>query len=209
MGTSHAAQHLAAAAEVKGFTLVEPAIADLVFVSEDTPTAPDGTRDMAPIRALAAAAFATGKPVVITSQCEPGFSRGVGADFHQAETLRIKDAVHRSMWPEMLIVGSDSPTDPLPPAYEAYLKAFRCPVLRMTFEEAEFAKIAINMTLAAQVENTNRLASAAAKLGARWERIVEVLQHDSRIGPNSYLTPGRWQDSPHLVRDWRTLQKLS
>lgn len=214
LGTSHAAVHLAAAARAKGFELVQPELAEVLFVSEDTPTSPDGERDLQEIAALLATAVkrrATRATLVLTSAVPPGFCRKWAVGFelwHQAETLRMRDAGERALHPEMLIVGSDTGTEPVPTAYEAYLNAFRCPVLRMTFEEAEFAKVAINMTLAAQVENTNRLAAAAAKAGANWARVAAALRLDSRIGPKSYLTPGRWQDSRHLLRDWRTLGEI-
>lgn len=210
LGTSHAAVHLRYAAAVKGFEITGPSAAELVFVSEDSPTDATGRRHMAPIVDLVRQAEALGVPIVLTSQCEPGFTRrfGIARLYHQAETLRIRDAVARALAPEMLIVGCREPAAALPPCYRAYLAAFGCPVLTMTWEEAEFAKIAINVTLAAQVENTNRLAAAAVKVGARWPAIAEVLRHDSRIGPRSYLEPGRWQDSLHLLRDHVTLESL-
>jgi UDPglucose 6-dehydrogenase len=215
LGTSHAAQHLSLAAKEKGFKLVEPKDADLVFVSEDTPTDAEGHRDLGVIKGLVAEAFrmtVDATPIVLTSAVPPGFTRALGLPlWHQAETLRIKDAVERARKPEMLIVGEKEPGKGfanLPAPYVRYLLSFKCPVLRMTWEEAEFAKIAINMTLASQVENTNRLSKAAEKVGARWDVIAEVLKNDSRIGPKSYLQPGDWRESPHLLRDWKTLEAI-
>lgn len=212
LGTSHAAQHLSAAAKEKGFTLVPQEDAELVFVSEDTPTDANGYRDLKVIRGLVDQARQTTVPIVLTSAVPPGFTRSLGLEiWHQAETLRIKDAEERARKPEMIIVGEKNPGQgfrDLPPSYVRYLLAFKCPVLRMTWEEAEFSKIAINMTLAAQVDNTNRLAKAAEKVGARWHVIAYLLSLDSRIGKKAYLTPGRWQDSPHLLRDWVTLKAL-
>lgn len=207
LGTSHAAQHLSAAAAAKGFELVEPEAASIVFVSEDTPTDHEGNRDMRSIHDLAMKAASVGVPVVVTSQCEPGFTRSLGISpvFHQAETLRIKDAAFRAAHPEMFIVGCEQPDALLPHVYHAYMFAFGCPILKMTLEEAEFAKIAINMTLAAQVDNTNRLAKAAAKKGVRWNVIADVLRRDSRVGPYAYLQSGNWRESPHLLRDEVTL----
>ena len=144
-------------------------------------------------------------PIVLTSQVPPGFTRSIGIQWHQAETLRIKDAFERAFYPEMFIVGGDGE---IPAAYREYLEAFNCPILRMSLEEAEFSKIAINTFLAAQVDTTNRLAKAAEKVGAKWERIAEVLRHDGRIGRHAYLEPGRWEDSPHLLRDAATLREL-
>lgn len=208
-GASHAARHLKAAALEKGFEVCVPHQADLLFVSEDTPTDETGKRDLSLIRRLVQAAALFSAPLVVTSQVEPGFTRSLGLPcYHQAETLRILDAAERARNPEMLIVGAQNPAAPLPAAYAEYLRAFACPILLMSWEEAEFAKVAINATLAAQVENTNRLAAAAERVGARWEAIAEVLRHDRRIGPHAYLAPGRWQDSAHLVRDARTLRAI-
>jgi UDPglucose 6-dehydrogenase len=97
---------------------------------------------------------------------------------------------------------------PLPTVYASYLASFGCPILRVTWEEAELSKIAVNTFLASQVETTNRLAAAAKKVGARWERVAEALRLDARIGPKAYLNPGRWQDSRHLLRDSITLREI-
>jgi UDPglucose 6-dehydrogenase len=126
-----------------------------------------------------------------------------------AETLRIKDALERAMRPEQFIFGVDDLNCSLPLVVLYYAWAHAdVEVLLMTWEEAEFAKIAINMTLAAQVENTNRLAAAAEKIGADWKRVSAALKCDRRIGPHSYLEPGRWQDSSHLYRDYVTLEGI-
>lgn len=207
LGDSHAVYMLDGAARKKGVDVTRDLeIASVIFVSQDTPTDKQGNRQLEPIRALCSRAIATRKPVVLTSQVPPGFTRSMGIPFHQAETLRIKDAVERAISPEMFIVGSDG--GPLPFAYQKYLEAFDCPVLRMSLEEAEFSKIAINTFLASQVDTTNRLAEAAKKVGADWSVIANVLKHDKRIGPHAYLEPGRWQGSPHLLRDAVTLESL-
>lgn len=212
VGTSHAAQHLSRAAELKGFALAAIGEADVVFVSEDTPTWVNGERDLDTIRGLvdfARRAKPAHAPLVLTSAVPPGFCRSLGlALWHQAETLRMRDAAERAANPEMLIVGCREPAALLPAGYAAYLQAFDCPILTMTWEEAEFAKVAINCFLAAQVDTTNRLAAAARQVGAAWAPIAEVLSHDARIGPRAYLTPGRWQESRHLLRDMGTLHDI-
>ncbi len=210
IGDSHAPQHLAKAAADKGFDIVPLGGApDLVFVSEDTPTDAEGGRDLDHIRRhIDIAAFGS-VPVVLTSQVPPGFTRSLGYNiWHQAETLRIIDAGERAAHPEMIIVGYRDHTTPMPAAYANYCAAFGCPVLRVTWEEAELSKIAINTFLVAQVETTNALAKAAEVCGANWERVAEVLKHDTRIGPHAYLRPGDWTQSPHLLRDAVTLEAL-
>ena len=210
LGTSHAAQHLSKAAQDKGFTLCSILRdADLVFVSEDTPTDENGVRRLPVIRALIDIATRHTAPIVLTSAVPPGFCREVGIPlWHQAEILRIKDAEFRARHPEQMIVGSATGREPIPDSYARYLAVWKCPVLRMTWEEAEFAKLAINSYLAAQVDRTNRLFKAAAKVGADWNVVRQVLVNDRRIGQHAYLEPGRWQDSPHLLRDDVTLREI-
>ena len=147
------------------------------------------------------------KQMVLTSQVPPGFTRSLGIKniYHQAETLRIKDAEYRAEHPDYIAVGGP---EGINRHYAEYLLSFKCPVIRMTWEEAEFSKIAVNMMLAAQVERTNMLAEAAAKVGANWEKVCQALRADKRIGPEAYLTPGRWEESSHLLRDWVTLEQI-
>lgn len=208
MGESFAAKHLKDAAYERGLSITDSIQeADLIFVSQDTPTDVNGVRDLDSIRMLVDVAKTTGKPIVLTSQVPPGFTRSlqIPTIVHQAETLRIKDAWERALYPEQIIVGTETP---LSPYYAEYLLAFQCPMVKVSWEEAEFAKIAINMTLASQVENTNRLALAAEKVGAKWENIVRALRLDQRIGEKSYLSPGLWKESIHLLRDYVTLQEI-
>ena len=151
-------------------------------------------------------------PIVISSQVYPGYCRLFEHEpgiFHMAETLRMKDAMRRAKHPEQFIIGVPDPNEyVLPVEFMHYLYAHGGDVHVMSYEEAEYAKIAINMMLAAQVDATNRLAAGAAKVGAKWERVARALQCDSRIGPHAYLTPGRWQDSRHLLRDHVTLEAI-
>ena len=190
----------------------DPESADVIFISEDTPTDEKGVRDLAPILALIDKAKTTGAVLVLTSQVPPGFTRSLNLNiYHQAETLRIKDAIHRALYPDYIVIGCTAHISYslLPEAYRKYLDVFKCPKFTVTYEDAEFSKIAVNMTLASQVENTNRLSEAAKKCGASWWHVAEVLKKDKRIGPDSYLTPGRWQDSTHLMRDFVTLEEIS
>ena len=208
LGSSHAANHLRRAALKLGLPLTnEPASAGVVFISQDTPTDDGGNRDLEPIRQMVTRASYTDAQIVLTSQVPPGFTRslGVGNIFHQAETLRILDAEERALHPEYIAVGGPYA---ICTAYADYLLAFQCPILRMTWEEAEFSKIAVNMALASQVDYANRLSAAAQKVGVKWENVTKALKLDSRIGQKAYLTPGRWQDSKHLLRDAMTLKEI-
>ena len=211
MGDSFAANHLRQAAQDKGLTLARtPEEAQLVFISQDAGISEDGTRDLTQIRKDIETSRYFNAVRVLTSQVPPGFTRELNLDiYHQAETLRIKDARERAAKPEYICVGCPDPRETLPQVYLTYLRAFNCPIIQCTYEEAEFSKIAVNMTLASQVENANRLSEAAKKIpGVKWGVIAQILYHDRRIGPYSYLKPGNWRDSPHLLRDWVTLQEI-
>ena len=208
LGTSHAAQHLKDAAIKRGNKVCEkPENASVIFISDDTPTDESGKRDLRPIRELVAKAASYSAQMVLTSQVPPGFTRSLGLAniYHQAETLRIKDAEERAFKPDYIAVGGPQGVSR---EYAEYLISFHCPVLRMTWEEAEFSKIAVNMMLAAQVDYSNMMSKYAHHFGANWEVVCKSLRLDKRIGPNAYLTPGRWQDSLHLLRDFNTLQQV-
>lgn len=211
LGRSFAALHLKMAAQFNGFEVCDDKDrADLIFVSEDVDTNPGGHRVLDKINELVAIADDAGSystPLVITSQVPPGYTRKMGRKnvIYQAESLRISDAVHRALHPEQIVCGKDETYAPSL-LYVQYLASFDCPVHWMTWEGAEFSKIAINMMLASQVDTTNRLAAAAEKCGAKWDDVKKALELDSRIG--KYLTPGRWQDSIHLLRDYVTLKEI-
>lgn len=211
LGTSYAVVTLKEAARRRGLKLTDNINeANLIFVSQDTPTDAEGHRDLGSIVDLLDQC-PINIPVVLTSQVTPGFTRSYAVSkgryliYHQAETLRIEDGIQRAMYPEMFIVGGG----PLVREYLDYLKAFDCPILEMSLEDAEFCKIAINQTLISQVENANFLSSMAAKCGADWGKVSQALRYDSRIGKYSYLTPGEWKNSKHLLRDYVTLQEMS
>lgn len=209
LGKSYAALTLKEGARRRGLKIMEDVNrASLIFVSEDTPTDENGVRDLAPIKAMIESCDTIPVPLVLTSQVPPGFSRKMGVSYHQAETLRIEDGLQRAMYPEMFIVGT-SGDEWLHPEYLEYLHAFECPIIKMTFEEAEFCKMAINHTLISQVNNTNYLSGIAEKWSLDWGKISKALRHDSRIGKYSYLTPGDWTKSKHLFRDFVTLNELA
>ena len=211
LGHTHLTFCVAVAAARRGFIPVpkeEIDSADMIFVAWDIDTLPDGTR----IHSLELGRTVNEleyklKPIVLMTQVEPGFCRErYGHLYYQPEILRIKDGTARAYAPDCIVVGSATPNDGLPDVYEEYLKAFKCPIFTTNYETAEFSKVAINMYLASQVDTTNRLAKAAALAGADWDALRQALSQDKRIG--DYTTPGRWEDSIHLLRDYVTLRRI-
>ncbi len=192
-----------------GFQMVDTLKdAELVFFSWDTAIDPKGNREQENLRGAIKDSFERiSVPLILTSQVTPGFTRSLGIPiYNMAETLRIKDAEERALNPDYFVFGC---RDGLcHPKLTEFVKAFGCPFFVVSYEEAEFSKIAVNMTLASQVDNANRLSKAAEAVGADWEKIAYILGKDKRIGPESYRKPGRWQDSQHLLRDAYTLKEI-
>ena len=205
LGDSHAANTLREAARQRGVPIGLVGESDLIFVSQDTPTDETGKRDLEPIIKLVRFAESFGKPIVLTSAVPVGFTRSLGIKhiWHMAETLRIRDAMERALRPEMYIVGSANRTIPCKEVL-LYMLATPARAHYVTYEEAEYAKIAINVHLAHQVHVANQLAAKASILGCDWERIKRILQNDKLIGPHAYLDPGDPLASRHILRDWRT-----
>ena len=192
--------------------------------SADVPTDADGRSDLTVIQGLCEAAMvhaADGATLVVLSQVPPGFTRrltqqveGRGAAppvscFYQAETLIVGQAVARARRPERFIIGCADANAPLPEPYARLLGAFGCPILRMRYESAELAKLAINMLLASSVTTANTLAELCEAIGADWSEIVPALRLDQRIGAHAYLQPGLGLSGGNLERDLATVRGLA
>lgn len=217
-GLTHlGATHLIAAVK-KGFDVVafDPERnsvkdCDIVFVGQDI----DQQSDYLKVDTLLTSVFesVTGNAaIVLMSQVPPGYCRHWGQDFkrdrfyYQANTLIMPCALERAMNPEQFIVGCADPKQDLPAVYWTYLNSFRCPVRLMTYESAEFSKLAINSMLGAQIATANMLKAGCDETGADWNVVREVMQTDKRIGATSYLSAV--PIGGHLPRDIRRLQDM-
>ena len=89
----------------------------------------------------------------------------------------------------------------MPVALQEYLDCFGCPVLPMSYESAELAKISINLVLAASIGIANALAELCESIGADWSEIAPALKLDRRIGPHAYLAPGLGIGGGNFERD--------
>jgi UDPglucose 6-dehydrogenase len=153
-------------------------------------------------------------PIVVMSQVPPGWVRSVveslgsaGVNvFYHIDTLIVRRAVDRMVRPEQVVVGCAQPSDPLPLGYQGYLARLQCPVLQMSYESAEMAKLAINCFLSEQVHLTTKLSRVAESVGASWSDVASALKNDRRIGKHAYLRPGTINQ--HLSRDYATFMKI-
>lgn len=194
----------------------------LVFITLDVKTDSCDQSDTAPLLDLILSTvphLRAGTVLVLLSQVPPGFTRElrskliaqgtVSEIYYQVETLVFGRAVERAMQPERYIVGTADPQATLPVELRAWHTSFGCPVLRMRYESAELAKIAINFFLVSSVCTANTLAEFCAQIGGDWSEIVPALRLDARIGPKAYLSPGLGIAGGNLERDLTTLQMLS
>jgi UDPglucose 6-dehydrogenase len=189
---------------------------DVVYLALDVPTDDAGRSDLAGLDRLlelVIPALGSRATLVVLSQVPPGFTRArlrAGLSlYYQVETLIFGRAMERALRPERFIVGCADPTQPLPPALQAYLGAFGCPILPMRLESAELSKIAINCCLVSSISVANTLAELCEGIGAVWGEIAPALKLDRRIGQHAYLTPGLGIAGGNLERDLATVIRLA
>jgi UDPglucose 6-dehydrogenase len=195
----------------------------LVLVSRDTPTDEQGVSDPDVVTRLILSAVPFLSPdvvLVVMSQVPPGYTRALAAKIagqrpelslrlhYLVETLVFGSAVDRATRPERFIVGVAEPDGPLADPLREALDLFGCPILAMSYESAELAKMAINLYLIGSVTYANTMADLSEAVGADWNQIVPALRLDARIGPAAYLRPGLGISGGNLERDLMALQRI-
>lgn len=176
--------------------------AELVFATPDVEGPADEPAVAALLDALAPA-VPIGVPFVVVSQVSPGFTRAWRSNgrpvFYQLDPIITGRGYERCFAPDRLVVGARDRRERLPEEYLSYLVAFRAPIYRLVYEEAEMVKVAVNVLLATQIAAANELSVYAKVVDADWENIAEATKADRRIGPGAYLRPGKI--GGHLPRD--------
>lgn len=185
----------------------------LVYIAPDIPTDSLSQSDLTSIESLIKLVtkhLSKDTVLVILSQVPPGFTRKIEWRplYYQVETLIFGKAIERALYPERFIIGALDPKK-ISPSLCNFLETFHCPILPMSFESAELAKIAINMYLVSSVTTTNTIASLCEKTNANFSEIAVSLRLDKRIGPHAYLQPGLGIAGGNLERDLATFCALS
>jgi len=195
----------------------------LVIVARDVPTDEANTSDPSVVLRLLDAAvphLQQDVTLAVMSQVPTGFTRRLAQRIRNerpslkfglhywVETLVFGNAVERYLKPERIIIGCAEPAAPLPPALEAGLRPFGCPILPMAYESAELTKTAINLYLCAAVTYANTLSDLCEEVGADWTEMMPALRLDGRIGPAAYIRPGLGIAGGNLERDMVTLRDL-
>ena len=185
---------------------------DIVYIAMDVPTDDKGVSSLFSIKKminLATESMHSEALLVILCQVPPGFTRQIRWPekqlYYQVETLVFGRAIERAMYPERFILGCANPEEGLDRKYLNYLRAFECPLLLMSYESAELAKISINMFLVAAISTANTLAEICEHIGASWGEIMPALRLDKRIGQYAYLKPGLGIAGGNLERDLSTV----
>ena len=188
---------------------------NIVFISQDVDTNNSGKSNLSKITQLINITkknLNKNTVLVILSQLQPGFMRKVNFDngklYYQVETLIFGKGVDRALKPERIILGCQNKNHIIQKAYINYLKRFKCPVLKMSYESAELTKIAINIFLASSITTTNLLSEACSKISADWSEIVPALQLDARIGKKAYLKPGLGISGGNIERDISSIKNI-
>tara|TARA_B100002019_G_scaffold292852_1_gene317430 strand:- start:43 stop:1275 length:1233 start_codon:yes stop_codon:yes gene_type:complete len=151
------------------------------------------------------------KTLIILSQLKPGFCRNLKKSIsceliYFVETLVFGRAIERAMHPERIIIGINQR---ISNNFQKFLKIFKCPIIKMSYESAELTKISINLFLVSSVITTNYISKISKKISANWSDIKKAIQLDKRIGKYSYLSPGLGISGGNLERDLISIKKLS
>ena len=190
--------------------------AELIYIASDTPTDETNSSDLSLVNKIIKAVInclPKDTVLVILSQVRPGFTKSLDVPgcrlFYQVETLVLGEALNRFLNPERFIIGCENPSKEIHPRLAKVLKKFNCPILTMSYESAEIAKISINSILTSQVSTTNMLSALCESIGADWLEIVPALRLDKRIGKKAYLKPGLGLAGGNLERDLSVLDDLT
>jgi len=189
---------------------------DLIYISPDILTNNRGISSLKEIKKLISIIIPyinKNSTMVILSQVPPGFTRKINKKinkvYYQVETLIFGKGYERAMYPERYIIGCQDHLEPLSKNYEIFLKKSNCPILKMTYESAELAKISINMCLISSITVANKMSEICENVGANWNEIIPALRLDKRIGEHAYIKAQLGISGGNLERDIATAIKIS
>ena len=197
---------------------------DVTFVVVPTPSEPDGTFS---IRYAASAFEEIGRAlrrtegyhlVVLTSTVLPGATRygllpvleqasgkRCGDDFglcYSPEFIALGSVIRDFLNPDFLLIGeSDERAGALLERCYAEIVENAAPCRRMSFENAELAKIALNAYVTTKITFANMLADLCERIpGGDVDVVSDALGLDGRVG-RAYLTGGLGFGGPCFPRD--------
>jgi UDPglucose 6-dehydrogenase len=129
---------------------------------------------------------------------------------YNPEFIALGTAIRDMLNPEFVLIGESDVRagDVLESIYRVTCEA-RPPIQRMTFVEAEIAKIAVNTFVTAKISFANMISELCERLpGADAAVVTATLARDSRIG-GKYLAPALGFGGPCFPRDNAALSALA
>ena len=208
------------------------AVADLTFVVVPTPSGPDGTDTNEFVVEVVSEFGASLRRkldyhvVVVTSTVMPGSAGGPIADaleqssgrrvgesvglVYDPEVVALGSVIRDMRFPDFLLIGERDPR-----AGEIVVRAHEaaCPkrsaARRMSFVNAELAKISLNTFVTTKISYANMIAEICEKLpGADAAVVSDAVGCDSRVG-RKYLTGATGYGGPCFPRDNVALTALA
>lgn len=197
-------------------------VADLVWVSFDTPIDEDDVADVGYVLDRVRRLFPHLKDaavVLISSQVPVGSTALLERDFaavangrkvsfaYSPENLRLGDAIRVFTEPERIVIGIRS--DHARRVIEPVLRPFCETLLWNRVESAEMVKHALNSYLATCVTFTNEIASVCENVAADMSEVEAALRLDPRVGQKAYVRAGAAFGGGTLARDVQFLKAIA
>ncbi len=132
------------------------------------------------------------------------------AEIHLAycpENLRLGEAIRRFLYPDMIVIGVDTPAAQA--RLEEFIGPIEAPRVVMDIRSAEMTKHALNMLLATAISFGNEIGALCELAGADAMQVIRALRLDQRIGPGLPLDPGPAFSGGTLARDVSVLRRLA
>lgn len=205
---------------------------EMTFIVVPTPSEPDGGFSL---KHILSACDSIGRAlrskdgfhlIVLTSTVMPGATQDsvrpaleeasgkrCGTDFglcYSPEFIALGSVIRDFLNPDFLLIGESDPAsgDALEALY-AQVCDTSPPVARMSFVNAELAKLAVNTFVTTKITFANMLARICERLpGAQVDTVTSALGLDSRIGPK-YLKGAIGYGGPCFPRDSIALTSLA
>jgi UDPglucose 6-dehydrogenase len=197
------------------------AIADVVWITFDTPVNQDDEADVESVVRHAEALFphlrdgtvvliSSQVPVGTTARLEKAFA-GVAAGRRvefacSPENLRLGKAIEVFRKADRIVVGAR--TAEARARIGELMEPLARPIQWMRVESAEMTKHAVNAFLATSVVFINEIAAACEATGADAKEVERGLKSEARIGPGAYLGPGAAFAGGTLARDVAFLLRI-
>ena len=195
---------------------------DCIFMTYDTPVGEDDEPDLSVLFESAEKIASYIKPdalFVVMSQVPVGTTKKLFASMKEInplldcgvvyfpENLQLGQAVKCFLQPDRFVVGIEN--EDAKKCFETIISGINCPRQYTNIASAEMTKHALNAFLATSLSFIYNISDICEKVGADVTAVAEALRSDKRIGHDAYLDSSLGFSGGTLMRDLKTLNKLS